>query len=80
MVKTFCLGADFFFCCKDEGATCVPSLTVTKLHRAVSLKPGLHVLSFTENRRERIFAANIDEKPLIWFTLTSIRQENVKKM
>ncbi len=44
------------------------------------LKPGLHLLSFTENRRERIFAANIDEKPLIWFTLASIRQENVKKM
>ncbi len=42
--------------------------------------PGLHLLSFAENRRERILAANIDEKPLIWFTLESIRQENVKKM
>ncbi len=46
----------------------------------IRLKPGLHLLSFAENRRERIFGANIDEKPLIWFTFASICQENVKKM
>ncbi len=44
------------------------------------IKLGLHLLSFAENRQERIFAANIDEKPLTWFTLVFIRQENIKKM
>ncbi len=46
----------------------------------IFVKPGLHLLSFAENRQERIFVANINEKPLTLFTLASIRQENVKKM
>ncbi len=44
------------------------------------VKSGVHFLLFAENRWERIFAVNIDEKPLTWFTLASIRQENVKKI
>ncbi len=39
----------------------------------LNFQPGLHLLSFAENRRERIYAANIDEKQLTWFTLASIR-------
>ncbi len=45
--------------------------------RLLYLKLGLHLSSFTKNRRERIFAANIDAEQLTRFALVSIRRENV---
>ncbi len=51
-----------------------------EIMNASRFKRDLHLLSFAENRRERIFTVNIDEKALAWFTLASIFQENVKKM
>ncbi len=61
-----------------DNVTCVLVLLVLASDYMLNDKPALHLSLFAENRPERKFTVNIDEKHLIWFTLAPICQENVK--